>query len=336
MREHNSARQRGKTRLFGRYSRLPPQGAPAPPPMQSAIVPCTIVMPTHNRPALLLRAVRSALQACPPTGEVLVVDDHSDVPAAQTLARIADPRLRIHRTESAGGAAAARNTGVGRAQGEIIFFLDDDDEMLADYCHRVLNQGAVASVWGFCSAFERHGDDSALHHQRQRRRLRSGLVPRRRPLRDHIAALSEGFWIRRQLFLDVGGFCAEQVVDEDTDLCCQLYRLGHCAWYESEPGVIVYKGYRVADRNAAQLTRATPHDVLLGAYRRTFERNQAGLPPHSEARWYLCARYLRRAAHAGLVADGSNFLKRLGPSSLRGLATLYWWTKRCRLRGRKG
>lgn len=41
---------------------------------------CTIVIPTHNREALLERAVRSALATCPADGEVLVVDDKSDVP----------------------------------------------------------------------------------------------------------------------------------------------------------------------------------------------------------------------------------------------------------------
>jgi GT2 family glycosyltransferase len=303
--------------------------------MRPAIVTCTIVLPSHNRPALLQRAVSSALRACPADGEVLVVDDGSDVPAKRTLAHIEDTRLRVHRTERAGGAATARNEGVRRAQGEVIFFLDDDDEMLVDYCQRVLSKGAQASVWGFCSAFERHGEDSAQHRHRQRRRLQSGLVARQRPLRDHIAALSEGFWIRRQLFLDVGGFRSEQVVDEDTDLCCQLYRLGHCAWYESEPGVVIYKGYSVADSHAAQLTRATPHDVLLAAYRRTFERHEAGLPPHSEARWFLCARYLRRAARSGRIDEAQAFLKCLEPTSLRGLATLYWWIKRCQLSGRK-
>lgn len=302
--------------------------------MHPDIATCTIVLPSHNRPALLQRAVGSALRACPLDGEVLVVDDGSDVPALRTLAHIEDTRLRVHRTERAGGAAAARNEGVRRARGEVIFFLDDDDEMLADYCLRVLAQGALVSVWGFCSAYERHGEDSGLHKQHRRRRLRNGLVPRNQRLRDHIAALSEGFWIRKQVFLEMGGFCVEQVVDEDTDLCCHLYRLGHCAWYEVEPGITVYKGYSVAANNAPQLTRATRREVLLNAYRRTFERNQTGLPPRSEARWFLCARYLRQAARADNIDEARAFLRGLRPWSLRVSATLYWWGKRCQLHKR--
>lgn len=37
----------------------------------------SIIIPTYNRPTLLQRAVRSALAACPPDGEVIVIS--SDV-----------------------------------------------------------------------------------------------------------------------------------------------------------------------------------------------------------------------------------------------------------------
>jgi hypothetical protein len=326
--EHNIRPHGRKLQHFRSYP--PPPLAFEPPnlrQMPPAIVPCTILLPSHNRPALLQRAVCSALRACPPEGEVLVLDDGSDVPALSILARIEDPRLRVHRRDRAGGAAAARNEGAHHAQGDVIFFLDDDDELLADYCQRVLSEGAQASNWGFCSAFERHGEDGSLHLQRERRRLSKGPVPRQRPLRDQIAALSEGFWIQRKLFLDMGGFCAEQVVDEDTDLCCQLYCLGHGPWYESEPGVVVYKGYAPAAAAAPQLTRSTSSYTQLQAYRRTFDRIEAVLPPYSEARWFLCTRFLRLAARANAPDMARALLAVLRPWPFQTFAWLYWSAK---------
>lgn len=46
---------------------------------------CSIVIPTCNREALLVRAVQSALLACPADGEVLVVDDKSAISASTVL-----------------------------------------------------------------------------------------------------------------------------------------------------------------------------------------------------------------------------------------------------------
>ncbi len=99
---------------------------------------CTIVIPTHNRDDLLPRAVRSALKACPPDGEVLVVDDKSIVPAKDVLIDIRDNRLKVLRNTGRSGAAHSRNLGVASAEGSVIFFLDDDDEMVGTYCGRVL------------------------------------------------------------------------------------------------------------------------------------------------------------------------------------------------------
>lgn len=115
----------------------------------------SIIIPTYNRPALLQRAVASALAACPGDGEVIVVDDRSDT-AVKALRDVHDhPRIRILTNTGDKGAAGARNHGVAQALGEIIMFLDDDDVMVADYPKRVLAaaQGGTAD-WGFARLAE--------------------------------------------------------------------------------------------------------------------------------------------------------------------------------------
>lgn len=272
------------------------------------ILRCTIVIPTHNRDELLIRAVRSALNACPQDGEVLVVDDASVVPASQVLGDISDARLRVIRHQGRSGAANARNAGVAAAAGEWIFFLDDDDEIVADYCSRVLGPGGGASYaeWGFSSSVQRVVDPQG-DSVRTRKRLKQGMTRRTIHVRDAVAALSDGFWIRRRSFIAAGGLDPEQRVDEDTDLCMRLRSKSLWPWYEATPGMVVYRGYTPAHENGAQLTVSTPADVVLACYRRTFDKFMKADRSDWAARWFLATRYIRRAVKSGRERDAMGF-----------------------------
>jgi glycosyltransferase involved in cell wall biosynthesis len=92
----------------------------------------SVVIPTRQRPALVPRAVRSALAQSLPDLEVVVVVDGPDDSTAQALAGIDDPRLRIVQLPESGGAPSARNAGARQARGHWVALLDDDDEWLPD------------------------------------------------------------------------------------------------------------------------------------------------------------------------------------------------------------
>lgn len=87
----------------------------------------SIVMPTHNRPALLREAIDSVLQQSHRNFELLVVDDASGPETAALLRAIDDPRVRAFRREANGGGAAGRNIGLERVRGEYVAYLDDDN-----------------------------------------------------------------------------------------------------------------------------------------------------------------------------------------------------------------
>lgn len=272
---------------------------------------CSIVIPTHNRADLLKRAVRSALVACPVDGEVLVVDDKSRIPATEALAEVTDQRLRIVLSPGASkGAASARNWGVAQANAELIFFLDDDDEILPDYCQRVVAVGFMMkhSAWGFASTVERWGDPSNLRDiPRKRVRLKRGEVGKNARPHDLIAAVSDGFWIQRDIFLQMGGFNPSLTIDEDTDLCVRLIASNHMPWYEVLPATVVYRGYQPVDQAGAQLTIATPSVEGVICYRFTHDNSALAFKSFSAMRWFLCTRYLRKAAKAGLWNEAMKF-----------------------------
>ncbi len=92
----------------------------------------SVVLPTHNRAALLKRAIKSVLNQTYRHLELTVVDDGSqdDTPAIPD--HFNDARLRYLRLDPARHVAGARNAGIQVARGEIIAFQDDDDIWLVD------------------------------------------------------------------------------------------------------------------------------------------------------------------------------------------------------------
>lgn len=92
----------------------------------------SVVVPTHDRPELLERALASIVsQGYEGEVEVLVVFDQQE-PVMPEVA-LADRRtLRILANVRSPGLAGARNSGCDVAAGELLAFCDDDDEWFHD------------------------------------------------------------------------------------------------------------------------------------------------------------------------------------------------------------
>jgi glycosyltransferase involved in cell wall biosynthesis len=90
----------------------------------------SVIIPTYNRAKLLNRAIQSVLKQTYDNLELIIVDDNSDDDTDALIASIKDDRLCYIKHDANKGASAARNTGIKRASGEYIAFLDSDDEWL--------------------------------------------------------------------------------------------------------------------------------------------------------------------------------------------------------------
>lgn len=91
----------------------------------------SVVIPTHNHGTYLLDATKSVLSQTYSNLELIIIENGSTDSTIQVLETINEPRVRAISLESH-GAALARNTGVGLAQGELIAFLDADDFWLPE------------------------------------------------------------------------------------------------------------------------------------------------------------------------------------------------------------
>jgi glycosyltransferase involved in cell wall biosynthesis len=87
----------------------------------------SLIITTHNRPRLLLRAVASA-RLSGRDAEIVVVDDASTDETGEVCQSL--PGIHYVRVERNQGVACARNVGLMASSGEFISFLDDDDERL--------------------------------------------------------------------------------------------------------------------------------------------------------------------------------------------------------------
>lgn len=93
-------------------------------------LPLTIIVPVHDRPRDLARALASIASQSLWPREIIVVDDGSAVPVDPSIGGAGGPAIRVIRHEANRGAAAARNTGLRAASSDWITFLDSDDHLL--------------------------------------------------------------------------------------------------------------------------------------------------------------------------------------------------------------
>lgn|GEM_PF-423655 len=137
-------------RLRDRGRRDPHQthATPAPEPAVATTTTTTrtvsVVIPTHDRDAVLGRAIDSALRQNPAPQEILVVDDlgrastRDLVAAAAATRQDVTVRLLDFSDSPTKGPSASRNHGASQATGDTLAFLDDDDVWLPGYLSRAL------------------------------------------------------------------------------------------------------------------------------------------------------------------------------------------------------
>jgi glycosyltransferase involved in cell wall biosynthesis len=121
----------------------------------------SIIMSTWNRAAMLPRAVDSVLAQRYEGWELIVVDDGSDDDTPTILATYArDPRIRTFRQDRA-GSGAARNFALAQARGDIIAYIDSDNEWCPDHLAAMLpvfhDRPDVQSAYGAIRRLEADG-----------------------------------------------------------------------------------------------------------------------------------------------------------------------------------
>lgn len=174
----------------------------------------SIVVPLFNKERSIIRALHSIVRQTFTDFEVIVVDDGSLDQSVAAAKRVKDSRIRIIEQENC-GPGGARNRGAAEARGDILAFLDADDEWLPHYLdHAVRTLESSGKMTSVAVVGYRHLPGGHSTEQLWRRRgLRDGLfcaAPGMRPelMVNLVAYMSP--WntiVRRRVFEKHGGFC---------------------------------------------------------------------------------------------------------------------------------
>lgn len=192
----------------------------------------SVVIPVHNREAVLPRAISSVLEQDHEALDVIVVDDCSTDESAEVAAAWArrDPRLRLIRLPENRGAGGARNAGIAEARGELVAFQDSDDRWLPEKLSRQIEALDAARDCAACYCGAVYlGSDHCYY------------IPRRGTIGrcdgDIFADLltsnpttPQTLLVERDLLFRVGLFDESLRINEDWDLALRISRAGRFAF----------------------------------------------------------------------------------------------------------
>ena len=104
----------------------------------------SVIIPTYKRANYIKRAIDSVLNQTYRDIELIIVDDNNPGDEDRNklekiIKEYKDERLIYIQHEKNLNGAAARNTGITKATGEYITFLDDDDFYLEDRIENLVN-----------------------------------------------------------------------------------------------------------------------------------------------------------------------------------------------------
>lgn len=190
----------------------------------------TVIIPTYNREGTIAESVQSVLDQTYSNLEVLIVDDGSTDGTESVIKEFTDGRITYVRLDKNGGVANARNVGVNLAKTDWIAYQDSDDVWHKDKLEKQM-------------AYAKEYPEYALIYSKYKLIYQNGVesIMPGAPLEvmegDMFKALLERnvigaptVLVKREAFIDAGGFDTEFKALEDWDFVIRFarrYRIGY-------------------------------------------------------------------------------------------------------------
>lgn len=226
----------------------------------------SVIIPTHNRPHLVARAIKSVISQTLKPYEVIVVDDSDSKETKSLVEGHFDSSVRYILNQSNEGASSSRNLGAEISTGDFIAFLDDDDKWLPEKLSKQLD---LIRKNGLDCCFSRlliKYENCNLEYS-----TRASL-----PTEVTQSILLENFIggtissvIRRDLFLELGGFDTVFKAREEYDLWIRLIHSGAKIGIVEEPLAVAYRSLSQRARISANI------DNYVSAIHRLNEKHDA-------------------------------------------------------------
>lgn len=287
----------------------------------------SVIIPTRNRIPMLTDAVRSVLEQTVPPYEVIVVDDASDEDVGRALEAAfpgAPVQLLCLRQPEPRGACSARNRGAQAARGGILMFLDDDDTWEPEKIRKQLD------------VFDRHPDVGLVYTGRllvpdtDRRKIIGTVTPKARGwlypaiLYDNLIGSTSSVAMKKQLFIEAGGFDERFPAKQDYDLwirCAKLTRIEHDGGYHVRYTVSTQPGRQISAKKDVHVQAVR---LLLSKYAEDIEKQgPVGKRKIMAANYFTIAKAAQRHNYwLGLKWYAKSLLSYPNPKSALGLIPL--------------
>jgi GT2 family glycosyltransferase len=224
-----------------------------------------------------LRSIYSSAIACP--FEIIIVDNASIDGSVDRL-KNEFSNIKIVTLRKNVGFGAANNAGVVNANGEYVFFLNNDTELQNDVLTPLIKHLEVTPQAGIVAPALCYGDGSfqlsfgsypSIWNELRTRRYQ------RNEQQQSITAPTTVDWVtgaamcmNRALFLQVGGFDEQYFMYfEDSDLCYRFKQAGYEMWYLPQYTLMHHKGKSYEKKHQHVLLEYRKSQLLYYALHQT-------------------------------------------------------------------
>ncbi len=100
----------------------------------------SVVIPTFNRASRIIKTIESVLSQTYDNLEIIIIDDNSKDNTYEVIQPYLSEDIRYYKNEINVGGAKSRNIGVKHCRGDLVAFLDSDDEWLPEKIELQVNK----------------------------------------------------------------------------------------------------------------------------------------------------------------------------------------------------
>lgn len=197
-----------------------------------------VIVPYYNGSVYIKRALDSVVAQTRQPDRIIVVDDGSIEEESAYLKKLASEYpIDIYRKEN-GGQGSARNFGVDKCQDTYISFLDQDDYYLPSHIEILLNalinsDETVGYAYG--DLYEADGDGRILSLSILSHYSKHPKISIREMLSRDMFILPSASLIKKEVFINIGGFDEQFMGYEDDDLFIRIFMSGYQSIFVEKP-----------------------------------------------------------------------------------------------------
>jgi len=203
----------------------------------------SVIIATKNRPIFLNRALSSILSQKYTNLEIIIVNDSDEKyekrnqNVIQQFTRKID--IKVLKAPESGNPCISWNKAAKEAKGEFLAFLDDDDEWLPDYLKKCIKQQKNDDLDLVLAGFWR----------KKRKKLKPDFLPPNRLLADllyvqNIGLRTSNLFIKKVVFLKVGGFNESLLTSTDRGLSIKLANYSNLKYQPLKERLVIYNKHK--------------------------------------------------------------------------------------------